>query len=763
MKVKNLISSIKRSNPTRGFVAGLLLLGMVAGTTTSCEDMLDKGNDNVIYADDHVLANPADTVTSLLGILNKLQAIAVRTNLLGEVRADLVKINDNATIDLKNLAALNIDDNNAYNVPSDYYGVINGCNYYLSKADSTAGNANRNEKYFETEIAQVHSIRAWTYLQLVLAYGRVPLVTEPILTKQQSEAQYPMAELTAICDYFIDDLRPYYGKAYPDFVTVGGTVDPQMCFYPTQVVSGDLYLWKAVANHDVEAAKQAAKCYYDYIVWDLSGKKNLTTGNNSIYWSTSQLENDNYRSPNGGLSYMNTGTAAWGERNVESVTVIPMDSAAADGYYNELRTLYNTVQIPELKEASIAPSEALRELSKAQTYVAYDANMQPKAVAEDKLTEEEINEGLFGDLRLWYNYTQRTINWNQQEVDFQQIYKQTYPHVSIYRAAQIYLRLAEALNYAGYPRFAKQILTMGLDQNVIDYEVQPYYTTAEDSAFIKYFQFNTNDFVTKAASYTRTQDPLLGIVLSVSPVLRASDTDCNMWGIHSRGSGLAFLNPDYAPAAVADSTGYPYAEGEAVGVRPQRTDDKYDYPTEPKLTEYPKPSTWDAYPGETVSEEVYKELNSTWYKASLYRLYTSRDSVGSYKKYLEETLPAYEAAMVIYQAQVDSIDAVLAADVAAYEARLETFTTAYKTWYDGAYGNPGFIEKEQLQIDELILNEQALELAFEGNRFYDLMRRALWYRDNSKLAAPIARRDPAVASRLMSGDWYLRWKDKIGK
>ena len=168
------------------YILSLALIGAMAGMTTSCEDMLDKGNDYVIYSDGHVLSDPADTVTSVLGILNKLQGIAVRTNLFGELRADLVKVRDNATADLKNIASLDIDDDNKYNSPRDYYAVINNCNYFLERADSTAGNINRNEKYFEAEIAQVHSIRAWTYLQLVLVYGRVPFVEKPILTKLQS-------------------------------------------------------------------------------------------------------------------------------------------------------------------------------------------------------------------------------------------------------------------------------------------------------------------------------------------------------------------------------------------------------------------------------------------------------------------------------------------------------------------------------------------------------------------------------------------------
>ncbi len=750
----------KKANALLG---GLCLL-CVLGVQTSCEDMLDKGNDYVIYAEDHVLANPSDTVTSVYGILNKLQAIAVRTNLLGEARADLITINDNAIIDLKNLAANDIDDDNIYNAPRDYYAVINNCNYFLERADSTAGNVNRNQLYFEAEIAQVHSIRAWVYLQLVLNYGRVPFVTEPILTKLQSDAQYPMYELSDICDYFIDDLRPYYGKVYPNYLPNADalTVDPQMCFYPTQVVMGDLYLWKAAKNHDQEAAKQAAKCYYDYIVWDLSGKTNLYTTTNRIYWDNRALENDTYRQgPSGSLSYYTGGV--WGTRNSESITVIPMDSASAEGFYNELRNLYNTTNNTTWIEASISPSTVLRDLSKEQSYVTLDAYNQVKSVTADKFTDEEINDGYLGDLRFCYNYTQRTTKWNQQELDFQTITKQNQQHVSIYRGAQIYLRLAEALNYAGYPRFAKQILTMGLNNTVIQYEVQPYYTSAADSAFIQYFDFSNNDFHPYAEAYTRTLDSL-GVVTAVTPVLRTTLTDCNMWGIHSRGSGLAFRNADYAPAAVVDSTAYPRAEAASVGKRPNRSDasvyEAFTSPSVPRVV--PKPSTWDAYPNVVVDEDTYKAMNS-WYTAARYSNYVKRDSVGKYNTYVTESIPQYEADLAIYQAKVDSVDAIYNADVEAYEARRTVFFDAYTQWYNAAYGAPAFIQQEQEQVDSLILNEQALELAFEGNRYYDLMRRALWYDDNSVLANAVAKRDPAAGSRLMTRrNWYLNWKGKIG-
>jgi hypothetical protein len=174
-----------------------------------------------------------------------MQIIADRVVLLGEVRGDLIEATSVAKTDLEHLSAFDFEGTNRYNQVSDYYAVINNCNYYLAHVDTAMQRRGRN--LFLREYAAVKSYRAWTYLQLALAYGDVPLVLEPLMTEKEAREamNQSRADIRTICETFINDLMPYVGVNLPGFCydNDGSYNQFKDFIIPMRALLGDLCLW----------------------------------------------------------------------------------------------------------------------------------------------------------------------------------------------------------------------------------------------------------------------------------------------------------------------------------------------------------------------------------------------------------------------------------------------------------------------------------------------------------------------------------------
>ena len=621
------------------FLSPLLWGGAGGGLfLTSCDDFFAQESNDVLYADQEHLNNAVDTIYSVTGILTKLQTLADRTILFGEVRGDLVDLTDVASDDLVELATFSVSDDNKYNVPSDYYAVINNCNYFIAHAD-TALRTNSNQFIFMKEYAAVKAIRAWTYLQLVLNYGRVPFYTEPLLSREAAEEAETanVADLQTICSYFINDLASLparYNTETPGYRTIR-SVESKMLFFPLSVVRGDLYLWRASITGSKEDYRQAALNYYQYISERNGINSTYPTNQALIMWTPGSSTWNSTTARNWDISsesFASTG---------ELITMIAGDSIPAEGHYSELCDLFSSCNRNNYKP-SITPSQRMVDISESQAYchLSYDGNSVEYAPAG--LPNHES-----GDLRLswvWEKSFERD-RVSGDRIETQDISKWGFSrpttdvrrtrNVHIYRRMMVYLRMAEALNGAGYPRMAYLILSTGLSNRIIRNYAIPYYMTEtdkSDSLFLARFDFPDSRYE----------------AMTVADMITTANADHNMMGIHTRGSGWTPMN------------------------------DYYQFPIQ---------------------------------------LIEENDSMTIYADYPMDYQQAY--------------------------------------------------------IDSLLLNEEALEFAFEGTRYYDIMRFALRQDNPGAFMAKhiYARRGEENAAEVQAEiksnladqrNWYLNWKGKIG-
>ena len=510
------ISSIKKRILKLSWLSAvsmpLLWGGVGVGFFASCSDLMDTDSEFVEFQEDNHLQEATDSVYSVMGIIYKMQAIADRTVLLGELRGDLTTTTASASSDLKAITEFRIDGQNAYNRISDYYAVINNCNYFLTHINKDL--VKNDRKVFESEYAAVKAFRAWTYLQLVLVYGRVPLVTEPLLTEEASQAamnQTPV-DITGICNYFIDDIKPYVDTKLPFYGQIVGGEDSQKYFIPVRALLGDLCLW---AGRYAEAAQY----YHDYLALRTNP---IRTGTSRASWHNASTKE--FRMASNSFNF--------NANNNECLCYIPMESSEFYGIDSNLRNIFSSTTINRMY-AQAMPTNRIYELSASYnycvTYTKPNQSIDTLYAPKENLT----NVKYAGDLRFGTIYD-RTVTSQERFArtsnEVQSIDKLNSSGVTIYRVNMVYLRYAEALNRAGYPQSAFAVLKYGLYPS----NVSKYIDETESTAASELISFDIDDF-----------------------------TETNTQGVHSRGCGSAECDTLYrlpqptAPlASRADTVAY---------------------------------------------------------------------------------------------------------------------------------------------------------------------------------------------------------------
>ena len=490
----------------KSIITMLCLIMGLGMATTSCEDMLSADSDRHSY---EVAGDTLYSYWGILKSLQNIGERYVilgecRGDLIdgGEFTTD--SVNAILTFGLNGDTENIKDGANRYLKVSDYYHVINSCNAYLNMVD-TMKTKPSGEKYMIREYAQVEAIRAWTYMQLVINYGEVPFYLTPMTsTEEIQNFDLSKPENRANAKNLWDKLNakdPKSGRGrlenayaieeqwgYPQYVKYGFKVNvchSAKVMFPVSLVCADLLLMKAETQADYA---EAAKYYYEYLDGQYGGA--LPTS----YYSTAFLplgENT--------PDVDNTGYP-WNEKDEpskyeEAITAIASSTSSLWGNVQRgVNDLYGfdatirmstgsdstttaSITLSQNWERQLGPSAGYDSLRMHQKYEIY-AVSNPSNIDNENLTrlvvldsvgdargisgrygEGYISRFNSGDYYVDETRTQRYI-MKQNPMG---VYTTVFPMV--YRKSMVWLRFAEALNRAGFPGYAFAILKNGLVKN----------------------------------------------------------------------------------------------------------------------------------------------------------------------------------------------------------------------------------------------------------------------------------------------------------
>lgn len=546
----------------KNFIYSLCILLCGAIFMSSCEDMLEVESDRVEYNLDDLTLN--DTVYSVLGILKKVQAVVDRQVLLGELRGDLMVVNEKSAVtDIQKIARFEFEDENKYIDVKDYYAIINNCNIYLKRVEKNLNAERDGKKPLLKEFVGVKSIRAWAYMQLATNYGNVPYFTEPILTHSMAEEimQRESLGMAELAQKLIEDIEPYANpNVYPMPNFPGMEVATELYFVPIRQLLGDLYLW-------TKQYRKAIKNYYN-VIYD----NRYVSNTDSVSWidvkdgEVTLMSSSNY-SPLYSITTKST------------IAVATFSTNSDQGTVSELGDIIRPMGI--VGSHMVAASPGIFGLSKKQVYFFSNRQKGDKLVQVENPSKEQP-----GDLRLYANT--REAETNEEDGILYEGVISKWPMmidaIKLGRPVQTYLRLAEAIvglasSEEGWmvvkpdttPAYvlAMDILKVGLKDRV--YQLIKQTGTEEVEAKKVKIDEETGDTIKIEVDGVLVPDTLYYTV--TVPVYEKDSMNFNEdefianTGVHTLGSGQSDLNAKYSIASTNDSCIADYFNKPIVGYK----------------------------------------------------------------------------------------------------------------------------------------------------------------------------------------------------
>jgi SusD family. len=397
--------------------------------------------------DQYNLSGANDTLYSMFGVLSKLQKLSDSYVLMGELRGDLMTVSDKSDRYLKEINNFEMSSANPYAAnATDYYAVVNNCNYIIHNIDTSV--VKGSKKVLLREYAAVKAIRAWTYMQIAQNFGSVTYYSQPLLKVEDAD-KYKDSVLTMeqLAPRLVADILPYKDVDQPSLGAYF-TVNSSYSLFPIRFLLGDLYLWMGTYSGDKNYYALAAAAYQELIY-------NKSYRITAEYKSTIATSNNAFT----GLISSNS----WGGLFISPSSSEDITSIIGSNQYTHYFHLDSLAE-----SASLSPSSAALNNWSSQKYYYSYYNATGKTIVIDTLADARaagsvlsLTQTVGRNTTVTYNLIYKLISMDPISL----INNNTYRRVMPYRVGLLYLRLAEALNRLGKPNTALAILKNGLNNS----------------------------------------------------------------------------------------------------------------------------------------------------------------------------------------------------------------------------------------------------------------------------------------------------------
>ncbi|MFO7371204.1 MAG: RagB/SusD family nutrient uptake outer membrane protein [Bacteroidales bacterium] len=220
-------------NTQKKYAGIIVAVMMTVLLLSSCKDFFNPDQE-IDITDDKMFTDWYEYRAAEMGLYALQQDMVEQLMILGELRADLLTITNNADADLVEIHNFNVSKDNKYAKPTKFFKLISACNNFILVLErdhpevlDKGSEINNYHKLYGEALC----MRAWAYFNAVRIYGRVPFIPESLTTLEEIES------FVNTSGTYIDSISITYARdGYYNDTTYNEPVELTKNFYDTRLI-----------------------------------------------------------------------------------------------------------------------------------------------------------------------------------------------------------------------------------------------------------------------------------------------------------------------------------------------------------------------------------------------------------------------------------------------------------------------------------------------------------------------------------------------